>query len=180
MPAADAERRYVTLARLVRTHGIKGELAAELETDDAAVLERFQEVALWDGAARREPARIRHARRHQDRLILQFEGVETMSQAERLAGWMVQIPAEQRPPPPPGRYYLADLLGCRVEEARTGRVLGEVSAFLQHGGTLLLEVKAGGCTISVPFAASICVEIDPEGRRIRVELPEGLEELNPK
>lgn len=174
------EARFVTLARLIRAHGNRGEVAAELESDDPGILQRYADVHLWDGAGRRELAHIINARPHKNRLLVQFEGVETIEGAERLAGWVVQIPAEQRPAAPQGRYYLADLLGCGVEEAGSGRKLGTVDDVLSTGPAPLLVVKDGARETLIPFAASICVEVDPERRVIRVKLPEGLEALNQK
>ena len=178
MPELEGEARYVTVARLVRVHGNRGELAAEPETDDAGLFTSLSQVHLWDGGDRREPFRIRGSRPHKGRLILGFEGIDTISQAEKLAGWEVQITAEQRPPAPAGRFYLTDLLGCRVEELLSGRLLGEVHAFTQRGDLLLLEVVLAGKELLIPFAATICVDIDMARRLIRVELPEGLEDLN--
>jgi 16S rRNA processing protein RimM len=169
---------FVTVARLLRPQGNRGELSGELTSDDAGFLERFSRVHLFDGAARREQARIERTWPHKNRLIFKFEGVDTISQAERLAGWQVQIPAGERPPAPAGRYYLSDLEGCRVVDAGTGRQLGEVRRVEGTAAAPLLEVEQDGRTFLVPFAASICVEIDTAGRIIRVELPEGLEELD--
>ena len=177
MPGPADQARYVTVARLVRAQGNRGELAAEIETDDAAFFSRFSEVHLWDGAQRREPARIQETWPHKNRLIFKFDGIDTIEQAERLAGWQVQIPAGERPQTPPGRYYVTDLVGCRVLDARSGRLLGEVEGWMETGAVPLLQVAGAGGEILVPFAASICVEIDPAERVIRVELPEGLEEL---
>ena len=177
MSGPEDQARYVTVARLVRARGNRGELAAELETDDAAFLSRCSGIHLWDGAERREPARIQETWPHKNRLIFKFEGIDTIEQAERLAGWQVQIPAGERPEPAPGRYYVTDLVGCRVVEARSGRVVGEVAGWMETGATPLLRVAGAAGEVLVPFAASICVEVDPAARVIRVELPEGLEEL---
>ena len=172
------EGRFVTVARLVRAHGNRGELAAELASEDAGILKLFPEVHLWDGAGRRETARIRSSWPHKNRLILKFEGIDTIGEAERLAGWEVQIPAELRPPAPAGRLYVSDLIGCRVVEARSGRALGEVRQVVETGAAPLLEVNLEGREILIPFVSTICVEVDVTERRIRVELPEGLEDLN--
>ena len=177
MPGSASGAGYVTVARLVRPQGNRGELAAELESDDATIFERFPEVQLWDGAGRRETARIRETWPHKNRLILKFEGIDTIDQAERLAGWEVQIPAEQRHQAPAGRYYVADLVGCRLLEAVSGRLVGEVQEVVETGGAPLLRVSAGEREILVPFASAICVEVDTTRRVIRVRLPEGLEEL---
>ena len=175
MAARSAAAGFVTVARLLRARGNRGELAAELTCDHAGIFEEAA-VHLWDGAGRREPHRIERTWPHKGRLIFKFAGVDTISQAERLAGWHVQIPAGQRPPAPPGRYYLADLAGCEMLDARSGRRIGRVEGVLETGGAAVLEVDAGGRQLLVPFAAAICVRIDPAERIIRVEMPEGLEE----
>jgi 16S rRNA processing protein RimM len=169
---------YCTVARLVRPRGNRGELEAELETDGAGWFGSAEGVLLWDGAARRIPARVVRAWQHKGRVVLQFEGIHTISQAEALAGWEVQVPLSARPPAPAGRVYVSDLIGCEVVEAATGRPVGVVRGLLNTGGTPLLEVRKGEQEILIPFAAFICVEVDAEARRIRVNLPEGLEDLN--
>jgi len=169
--------QFLTVARLVRTHGTRGELAAELETDDLSPFDPGAEVELWDGAGVRRPARIRETRPHGDRLLVQFEGIDSLSEAELVAGWSVQIPAAARAPAAPGHYYVADLAGCQVVDAESGRVLGQVEGWMETGAVPVLEVRNGEREILIPFAASICVEIDPANRTIRVRLPEGLESL---
>lgn len=178
MSGRAGEARFLTVARLVRARGNRGEVVAAIESDDAAVLDQFPQVHLWDGKGRRRPARILEAWPHKNRLILKFEGIDTIEQAEGLAGWEVQIPEALRPPAPPGRFYVADLIGSSVWEAHSGRLLGEVSGMIETGAAPLLEVKSGERAILIPFATPICVEVDPVKRIIRVELPEGLEELN--
>jgi len=178
VPERGDDERYVTVARLVRTQGRRGELAAELEADDASVFEAHPDVMLLDGAGRREPFRVRHAWPHKNRIILSFEGVDSISAAELLAGRQVQIPAGERGPAPPGRFYQSDLIGCRVVDAHTDRELGEVRRLVETGAALLLEVVRDEEEILVPFAAAICVEIDTAARVIRVNLPEGLEGLS--
>ncbi len=177
MPVEPPQSRFLTVARLLRAQGNRGELAAELTSDDARILEGLPVVLLWDGAGRRERRRIERTWPHKNRLIFKFEGIDTISQAEQLAGWHVQIEAGDRPPAPPGRYYLADLVGCRIEEVGSGRTVGQVSGVVEASGRMLLEVDDGKRGMLIPFAAAICVAIDLASRTIRVALPEGLEEL---
>jgi 16S rRNA processing protein RimM len=115
---------------------------------------------------------------HGDQLIIKFAGVDTISDAERLAGADVSIPMEQRAELGEGDYFQTDLVGCEVVDL-AGRSLGVVTAFQETGGTPLLGVKTpAGAELLIPFAASICNKIDLGTRRIEVNLPEGLEELN--
>ena len=179
MPELEGEGRFVTVARLIRPQGNRGELAAELETEDAGLLPSLSHVHLWNGRDHRELFRICESWPHKGRLILKFEGIDSIGEAERLCGWEVQIPAEQRPPAPEGSFYIADLLGCHVVDDQSGRVLGEVRDVRETGATPLLEVAGAGTEpLLIPFARAICVDIDTAHLTIRVNLPEGLEELN--
>jgi 16S rRNA processing protein RimM len=124
------------------------------------------------------PMEVEHAWMHGDRLVFKFKGVDSISDAERLAGAEVTIPMDQRAPIPDGEYYQSDLLGCEVFDL-TGRKLGTVQAWQETGGTPLIEVKTDGHKeVLIPFAKSIFTKIDVASRRIEVTLPEGLEDLN--
>jgi 16S rRNA processing protein RimM len=124
------------------------------------------------------PMEIERTWMHGDVLVFKFKGIDTISDAERLAGADVSIPMEQRAPAPEGEYYQSDLVGCEVVDAE-GQLVGVVEAWEETGGTPNLAVRAtGGREILIPFAKSICTKIDVERRRIEVRLPEGLEELN--
>ena len=90
----------------------------------------------------------------------------------------MQIPASWRPPAPPGRYYVSDLIGCRVLEAHSGRQIGHVRGLVETGAAPVMAVEAAGREILIPFAASICPQIDTGQRTIRILLPDGLEDLN--
>jgi len=115
---------------------------------------------------------------HGEHVIFKFKGVDTISDAERLAGAEVSIPIEQRPEAPEGEYYRSDLLGCEVFDEQ-GRLLGLVEDWQETGGTPLLEVRsAAGKELLIPFAKSIFTRIDVERNRIEVSLPEGLADLN--
>jgi 16S rRNA processing protein RimM len=124
------------------------------------------------------PMEVERTWMHGAHIIFKFRGVDTISDAELLAGADVSIPIEQRAPVPEGEYYQSDLLGCEVFDA-TGRRLGTVEAWQETAGTPLLEVRTpDNKEMLIPFAKSICTKIDSEQRRIEVTLPEGLEDLN--
>jgi 16S rRNA processing protein RimM len=92
-----------------------------------------------------------------------------------LGGAEVRVPIGQRMPLEPGEFFQDDLLGCQVIDRRTGQTLGKVSRWEDGGGSGLLVVDGG---LLIPFARSICVEIEPAAKRIAVELPAGLKDLN--
>jgi 16S rRNA processing protein RimM len=112
---------------------------------------------------------------HNGTLIFKFRGVDTISDAETLAGAEVRVPMSQRAPLEAGEFFQSDLVGCQVVDRSTGESLGRVSGWEDSGGPGLLVVEGG---LLIPFARAICVEIDLEAKRIAVELPEGLKDLN--
>lgn len=84
----------------------------------------------------------------------------------------INIPAAQLPEAESGSYYDFDLTGCDVYEGT--RYLGRVVEVLTYGPTALLNVDRDGKETLIPFARRFMKRIDTAGRRIDVELPEGL------
>jgi 16S rRNA processing protein RimM len=112
---------------------------------------------------------------HLETLIFKFKGVDSISDAERLSGLEVRIPMSQRTSLEPGEFFQSDLVWCEVVDRRTGESLGRVSGWQDAAGPGLLVVDDD---LLIPFVRAFCVEIDPASRRIAVELPEGLKDLN--
>ena len=170
----------VTVARIVRPHGRRGEVAAEILTDFPERLTRLKAAALWDGRVEPRRAAIRSCWISQSRggqAIFHFEGSDSISSAEKLVGLEVQIPFGERMALSSGSYYVSDLTGCEVCE-KDGAALGRVSDVQFTGGTPLLVVDSPRGELLIPLAQEICVRVDTAARRIEVALPEGLRELN--
>ncbi len=112
---------------------------------------------------------------HNGVLIFKFRGVDSISDAERLSGAEVRVPIGERTPLDAGEYFESDVVGCDVVDRGTGERLGRVTGWHDGGGAGLLEIDGDWL---IPFARSICVEIDPAAGRVAVELPEGLKDVN--
>lgn len=164
---------WVTIAVLVKPRGNRGELIAIPYSSRPERFYALREVFLFGDGQRYEVERVWE---HDGKLILKFAGVETISAAEEIQGAEVRVPAAQRVELEPGEYFQEDLAGCEVVERGAGGI-GRVARFIETGAAGLLELEDGTL---IPFARSICVEIDPAARRIVVELPEGLKDLNRK
>ena len=158
----------VTIARIVRARGNKGEVAA---VPLSATPERATRVFV-NGAE----YGVEKAWRHGDHVVFKLAGVDSISSAEPLAGAEICIPREERASLPAGEYYQSDLIGCTVV-TRKGETIGIVEGWHEFGGPPLLEVNANGREILIPFAKSICIDINVAQRRIVVDLPEGLTDL---
>jgi len=179
------ELKNVTVARVLRPHGRRGEVAAEILTDSPERLKSLKSASLWNGRSDPHETKIRncwlsHSRGGQ--AIFHFEGCESINDAEKLVGLEVQIPIADRMPLAHGTYYVNDLVGCEVLEGNSNVAIGRVSDVQFTGeivsGTPILLVDSPRGELLIPLAQDICVQIDTNARRINVVLPEGLRELN--
>lgn len=165
------------VGRVARAHGIRGQVIVNPETDFPA--ERFRDGAelFIRRAEHVEPVVITSVRFHRDRPIVGLRGIDDMSAAIALAGLELRVPVDRLSPLPAGVFYRHDLVGCRVETA-SGREIGVVSEVEGTAGGSRLVVETDGGEILVPLAAAICSTVDTAGRRIVIEPPDGLLELN--
>jgi 16S rRNA processing protein RimM len=114
---------------------------------------------------------------HKGRIVFKFRGVDSITAAEQLAGWEVQIPAEQRVQLEPGAVYVTDLLGCAVFAA--GRKLGAIEDVdFGAGRAPLLVVREAKKEYLIPFAEQFIERFELAGKRLFLTLPEGLLELD--
>ena len=194
------EQKFVTVARILRARGNRGEVAAELITDFPERLPHLREMYLWEQSGTKRAVVLRAFwvdRNHPGQAVFHFEGCNSIDAAEKLRGLDVQIPYERRAVLPAGSYFVTDLIGCSVFETPALReavtsspcslsqvpaALGKVRDVYFPGegqpGTPLLALDTAEGELLVPLAADICRRIDVVARRIEVELPEGLLELN--
>jgi 16S rRNA processing protein RimM len=171
----------VTLARILRPRGLRGEVAAEILTDFPERLPALREVWLDNGRGAPRRIAVRKCWLSPGRggqAIFHFEGVDSVETAEPLRGFEVQVPLEQRARLDAGNYYVGDLIGCEVWERGAGSAMGSVRDVQFPGGVPLLAVKTGDGEVLVPLAAEFCTRIDVKAKRIDVTLPDGLRELN--
>jgi 16S rRNA processing protein RimM len=173
------------VARILRPHGRRGEVAAEILTDFPDRLTRLKSAQLWNGRTEPRSVIVRscwlsHSRGGQ--AIFHFEGSDSISDAEKLVGLEVQVPLSERIALPAGTFYVSDLVGCEIYERDSGQLVGRVRDVQFPGeelkGTPLLEVDSPQGELLIPLAQEICLQIDTSARRIEVVLPEGLRELN--
>jgi 16S rRNA processing protein RimM len=152
--------------------GSRGELIAIPLTDHPERFDGLERVFLFGAGERYEVEGIRTI---SGSLMIKFRGVDTISDAEPLRGMEVRVPRQERVALEAGEFFIDDLVGCEVVERGSGEKLGLVTSFEEGGSSGLLRV---GEDLLIPFARSICVAIDPAARRIEVELPAGLKDLN--
>lgn len=198
--ADSTSQHFVTVARILRARGNKGEVAAELLTDFPDRLKEEREVFLAANSSAPRQVVLQSFwvdRNHPGQCVFHFAGVSSIDDAKKLRGLNVQIPLERRAALPSGTYFVTDLIGCSVFELSTGvatvisppcslaeapTLLGQVRDVFFPGegqpGTPLLAVETAKGELLVPLAEDICKKIDLPAHRIEVVLPEGLRDLN--
>lgn len=165
----------IVIGRVARAHGNRGQVIVNLDTDFAE--ERFRPGAVVRVGAAEIPRRLREVRFHQGRPVIALDGIETMDDAEALAGAELKIPAPSRDALPEGTFYHRDLVGCEVHDL-SGASIGPVQAVEGSMEMSRLVVAGAKGEVLIPLVADICVGIDVEARRITVDPPEGLLDLN--
>jgi 16S rRNA processing protein RimM len=187
---------WVVLAHLLRPQGRKGEVLAELFTDFPERFEDQRRVFLAAPGFAGEEAEARSAEvvafwlpvgKNEGRVVLQFDGIDTISDAESIAGQDVLVPREERLRLDDDSVYISELIGCTVYDGSlpVGVVDDVQFATTADGGRRLedaaplLAVRSPeGDEILIPFAKAFLLAVDTEARRIEMTLPDGLIEVN--
>ena len=162
---------------IARAHGNKGQVIVNPQTDFAH--DRFavgHEMVIEQGG-RSTTRRITAVRFQGGRPIVALDGIDTMDDAEALAGAELKMPAGSLGALPANTFYRHDLVGCEVKDT-AGRAIGRVTDVEGPLERSLLIVASGRGEVMVPMANGIVVNVDTVARQIVVELPEGLMDLN--
>jgi 16S rRNA processing protein RimM len=167
----------LVVGRIVRAHGIGGEVAVEVRTDSPEL--RFAEGARVDtDPPERGPLTVRRARWHSGRLLVCFDGLVDRDAAEALRGTLLVADSSTSPAAEdPDEFWDHQLAGLTAVTT-AGAVLGEVTEVAHPPGADVLVIRTpAGAEILVPFVRAIVPEVDLTGRRVVVDPPEGLLEL---
>jgi 16S rRNA processing protein RimM len=144
--------------------------------EDDRVFEAGRSVRIHRSGAEQK-IEIEFLRRQHGRAVLKLKDVDSIAAAERIVGAELLIAEDELPAPSPGSFYTFQLKGCRVFAANE-EYLGSVTDVIDSGGTEILQVNGDTEELLIPFAQSYLKKIDIGGRRIDVDLPEGLRGIN--
>ena len=175
----EANGEFITLARVVKTQGRRGEVAAEMHSD---VPGRFalgmKLFVLPKSQDSRRELEVEDLWPHKGLLVLKFRGVDSIFDAELLIGSELQVLSTQRADLEPGWNYISDLIGCVVldQSREIGRI--EDVQFGAGEAPLLMVANAAGKKFEVPFAEAYLEGVDTAQRQVRMNLPEGMLEIN--
>ena len=179
------EAEFVTIARVAKTQGRHGEVAATLLTDFPELFATRKKLFALSGTDEAKQGVAETSRRkldleehwfHKGMVVLKFAGVDSISDAEMLVGCEIQVPRSERARIGSGEFYVSDLIGCNVVDS--GREIGRIRDVQFGSGEAPLLVVEGEREYLVPFASAFIEKIALEQKRLEMKLPEGLLELD--
>ena len=175
---------FVTLARVKKTQGRRGEVAVDVHSDVpgrfAPGMKLFALPAApgTAGDENRRELEVEDLWPHKEWIVLKFLGVDSITDAEALIGCELQVPGSQRAELGAGWNYVSDLVGCTVLDH--GNKIGRI-ADVQFGAgeaPLLVVADDAGRKFDVPFAEAYLERVDIAQRQVRMNLPQGMLEIN--
>lgn len=174
---ADSSQEYITLARVAKTQGRHGEVAADLFTDFPEKFAERKQLSAWMKDGTRRELRVEEFWPHKQRMVFKFAGVDDMNAAEELIGAELQIAKSARAELGQDAAYVSDLKGCVVFDGPSE--IGTVTEVdFSTGEAPSLIVTRNKKDFMIPFAESYLRKLDVAGKRIEMELPQGLLEVD--
>jgi 16S rRNA processing protein RimM len=171
----------LVVGRVVKAHGVTGELVVEVRTDDPearfAPGNTLRLKASREAGGRERSFVVEGVREHGARLLVRLAAVTDRDAADALRGSVFVIDSDDLPPiDEPDTYYDHQLEGLRVRTT-TGRYLGAVAEVLHTAAGELLAVKHDSGELLVPFVAAIVTSVSLDDGTVEIDPPEGLLDL---
>jgi 16S rRNA processing protein RimM len=164
------EEPTVVVGRIVKPHGIGGELTVENRSDNPARWDPGSVLFLGDGRA----LTVQAARPHSGRLLVSFAEITDRITAEDYRGQLLTVPESWLPALGPGEWWPSQLIGCRVLTDGGGE-LGRISEVIPNpANDLWVAVDDDGTETLIPALRDLLVDVDVDGRRIVVRAVPGL------
>ncbi len=165
----------VAIARIVKPRGLRGEVVAKILTDFPGRFEGLEDITAVMPDDNRRELKIEDHWFQSGRVVLKFVGYDTVELGETLRNAEVCVAESEAVELEADEYFDWELAGCRVETL-AGTEVGTVREIMRNGGTEILVVD-GEKEYLIPFALTICPEVDVDKKLIRINPPEGLLEF---
>lgn len=159
----------LTIGRILRPHGVRGEMVLEAGADAEHTLAGVATVYVGEPPV---ACALAGVRRHRDRLLIRLAGCADRDFAEAYRGQAVRL-AREAAPLPPGTYYWTQILGLAVVTDE-GEPLGAIAEILETGANDVYIVRGDGQELLIPAAPGVVQQVDLEQQRMIVHLPDGL------
>lgn len=166
----------VAIARIAKPRGLRGEVIGDLLTDFPDRFDGLKDVNAILPSGERRLLKIEDVWFQKERIVLKFDGVDSVEAAEELRNAEICVDEADAVALEDGEFFDWQVEGCEVSTAN-GDQIGIVRELMRTGGTEILVIDGARRELLVPFAESICIEVDIENKRIVIDPPEGLLEF---
>ncbi len=163
---------YFRVGVIANTHGIKGEVKVFPTTEDPSRFQGMKRIVL-DTGDEKLVWEVASARYFKNMVILKFRGIDDINDVEKYKGMDLLVPREDAIPLEEGEYYIADIIGARVE-TEDGTFFGELRDVLQTGANDVYVVDHEGREVLLPVIADCVLDRDLEKKVVTVHIMEGL------
>ena len=163
----------VAIARIAKPRALRGELVADVLTDFPERFDGLETVIGVLPAGERLDLKIEDSWFQKDRIVLKFEGYDSIESAETLRNAEICVAESEAVELGEDEFFDWELIDCRVETVNWEKI-GKVREVMRTGGTEVLIVANLEKEFLIPFAETICVEVDVERKFIVIDPPEGL------
>ena len=157
------------IGRIVGWHGIRGEVKVQVYADLGDRFENLRQAMARLPDASRRALSVKSIRSHKTYLLISWEGVETVNEAEALRGAELLVPSATREELPEDQYFLNDLIGAEVVTT-SGEVIGPITEVLRSPAHDIYVTERG----MIPAVKRFILEVDVPNRRITVDPLEGM------
>lgn len=165
------KNKYLETGKIVGTHGVKGMTRVQLWADSQDFLSKFKFVYTdKDGANRLE---IQKAQAHGNVCIVAFKGVDSIEAAEKLRGTVIYIDRKDAKLPK-GRYFIADLIGCKVLDADTNETLGVITDVSETGANDVWHIEKDSKEYLVPAIPPVIVDVNVDDEIVIIRPLKGI------
>jgi 16S rRNA processing protein RimM len=172
-----SEDEFITIARVLGTHGRHGEVVIESHTHAPERFKTGMKVSVLSDDASRRELLIEEFWPHKGNVVLKFAGIDSISDAEMLSGCELQVRRSDRAPLESGWSYVSDLIGCTVFNAN--QMIGKIADVRFGAGEApLLIVQGPVRELEIPYAEAYVGSLAVDRKEIRMLLPEGMLELD--
>lgn len=163
----------VAVAKIVKSRGLRGELVADVLTDFPERFDELETVIAFLPNGERQALRIEKFWFQKGRIVFKFDDYDSPETAETLRGAEICVSEDEAVELDEDEFFDWQLENCAVETVE-GLKLGRVKELMRTGGTEILVVEGAEKEYLIPFAETICVEVDAKNKLIKVDAPEGL------
>ena len=153
-----AKKQYLECAKIINTHGVRGDVKLESLCDSPEILASLERVFMLEGGSYRE-IEVKSASVFKQFVLATLEGVDDMDKAAALKGTMLYASRDDFELGE-GDYFIADLLGLPVIDNVSGKVYGKIKDVVNRGASDIYIINTPSGERMMPVVEEFVKRVD--------------------